>query len=453
MRAQPPVPVLEPSELLRKLVHIGSGAFALLLEPLGFLGSLGMALAAVAHNTLILPRYAKRYLFRAGELDSGHSRAIVAYPISVLLLILAFPDRLGLAAAAWGILAAGDGMAGLAGRLWGSRHPLPWNRSKSWVGFGVFLAAGTAAGGFLLHWNGGGPATLAGCLALAGLASAVASLAESLPSRSEDNLTVPLAAGLTLALAAWPGADWSRGLLPELRDPLLLAAGVNLVFGLAARALGSVDSRGAVAGILVGTGIWLGFGLAGWSLLLSFLVLGSLATRWGYRRKEALGLAEGRGGRRGWGSALAKGLVPAAAGLLAVATGELDPFRAAAAGALAAVAFDTIASELGPLYGRRTFRLWPPGSVPPGSEGAVSLEGTLAGMAGAGFVAAVGLVSGFLEPAWLLPILGAALLANLAESLAGSTLEVRGLLSKGWINLGNSLLGALVAAWLTAAGS
>ncbi len=438
-------PRIERSELVRKAVHVGSGAFALLLAPLGFLGSLAMATTALIHNAFLLPRYAKQLLYRDSELQAGFSRAIVLYPAAVLLLILAFPDRLGFAAAAWGILAAGDGVGGFAGRLWGQRWPLPWNPSKSWVGFAVFVGAGTLAGGFLLDWNGGGPSTLADCLLWALLASGFAALAESCPGRSEDNLTVPLAAALTLVVLGWPGAEWERLLDVDLRMRWLEAVSVNLLFAGIAWRLRLVDGLGAATGFGVATSLYLGYGLPGWGLLFSFLLFGNLATRWRYRDKERLGVAEGRGGRRSWVSVLSKGSVPGGLGFLAVATDRPEPLALAVVGALATVTFDTVASELGPLYGRRAFRIWPLERTEPGSEGAISVEGTLAGLLSALVIGLVAFLVGLIpwEHLWAPAV--AALVANLAESLAGSTLERNGYLAKGWINFGNALLGSGLA--------
>ena len=110
----------------------------------------------VVHNVVFLPRWAPSLLRSPGRApDAG----IVTYPIVVLGLVLAFHARLELAAAAWGILAFGDGLADPVGRR--ARRSLPWNPGKTWAGSLAFLVAGTAAGAALLLWvapgNGRGP--------------------------------------------------------------------------------------------------------------------------------------------------------------------------------------------------------------------------------------------------------------------------------------------------------
>ena len=64
-------------------------------------------------TSLLLPRIGGRRLYRPVDEARGFPPGILLYPLSVLLLTLAFPSRLDIAAAAWGILAFGDGVATL----------------------------------------------------------------------------------------------------------------------------------------------------------------------------------------------------------------------------------------------------------------------------------------------------------------------------------------------------
>src|SRR5262249_25167732 len=106
-----------PSETKRQLVHISMGGFALLLRWLSWEQALALAAMALLFNLFALPRSAHA-LYRPG--DRGRAvHGIVFYPLAVLILIACFPRRPEIAAAAWGILAAGDGVATLAGRAIG----------------------------------------------------------------------------------------------------------------------------------------------------------------------------------------------------------------------------------------------------------------------------------------------------------------------------------------------
>src|SRR5205085_7499935 len=104
------------SERARQWVHVGSGSFALLLRFLTWWQAAALAGIALAFNLLLLPRLGGRRLYRPIDHARGFPLGILLYPLSVLLLILIFPSRLDIVAAAWAILALGDGSATLAGR-------------------------------------------------------------------------------------------------------------------------------------------------------------------------------------------------------------------------------------------------------------------------------------------------------------------------------------------------
>jgi len=114
-------------------------------------------------------------------------------------------------------------------------------------------------------------------------------------------------------------------------------------------------------------------------------------TRLGYGRKAELGLAQEGEGRRGFSHAFSNVGVSAICALLAAASG-LDPVLLwlAAIGSLATATADTTGSEIGQLYGRRAFLPVTLARVPVGTEGAISIEGTVAGFFGGLAAAAVG---------------------------------------------------------------
>ena len=207
----------------------------------------------------------------------------------------------------------------------------------------------------------------------------------------------------------------------------LLALGLNGVLIALAQRLPLLTRAGWVHAGVLGTLLWGALGWRGWLAVVLYLVLGSLVTRLGFRRKQAAGLAEGRGGRRGpenvWGSA-ATGAVLA---LLTTVPGApvgllLLGFGASFAAKLA----DTCGSEVGKRWGRTTVLITSLRPVPAGTEGAISLEGTLASLVGGGAMALVLLALGLLPSAaaWgLVTLVGLA--ATLLESLIGATLQPR----------------------------
>src|SRR5262249_42184629 len=138
------------SEASRQWVHVLSGGFALLLRMLTWWQAAALAATALAFNVLVLPRIGGRRLYRPVDEARGFPLGILLYPVAVLLLILAFPTRFDIVAAAWGVLAFGDGAATLAGRAWGRRR-WPWNPEKTIEGTAAFIVCG-GAGAVALAW-------------------------------------------------------------------------------------------------------------------------------------------------------------------------------------------------------------------------------------------------------------------------------------------------------------
>lgn len=440
---------LERGELARRIVHVGCVGFAFLLRWMTWQQAALLALAAFVFNWQVLPRVGGKGMWRGFDLARGYSLGILAYPLSVLALVLLFHDRLWMAAAGWGILAVGDGMAALVGQASGGPR-LPWNERKSWAGLAAFVVFGAAAAALLAAWTSRSPLaadaphwarTLAVALALA-LACAIV---ESLPSTLDDNVTVPLTVALVLPLFAAVSPELLLG-DPLFFRRLLLGLVTNGVIALAAFLARSIDLAGALSAVVIGTAITVGLGLSGLALMVTFFVVGTAVTKLGYASKAARGIAQERGGARGWRHAWANGAVPA---LLAVLAGMAPPglrdlLALAYAGSVATAAADTCSSEIGKAYGRRTYLITTLRPVAPGTEGAVSLEGTAAAVAGALAVGAIGVATGlFAWPAAVVVAL-AGFLGSLAESVLGTVAERRGWLTNDLLNAANTAIGALL---------
>jgi uncharacterized protein (TIGR00297 family) len=138
------------------------------------------------------------------------------------------------------------------------------------------------------------------------------------------------------------------------------------------------------------------------------------------------------------------------ASFAALTNGELRAlFVLAYVASVATAAADTCSSETGKAYGRRTFLITTLRPVPPGTEGAVSLEGTLGGLLGAALIAAVGALGGLYAWALAPPVALAGLAGSLAESVIGTWAERRGWLDNDQLNALNTAIGAGLAAWGT----
>jgi uncharacterized protein (TIGR00297 family) len=415
------------SETARQLLHVSMGGFALLLRWIHWSAALALAAAAVLFNAFVLPRFAWR-LYRPGDRERG-LHGILYYPITVLALLLLFPSDLALVAGAWGVLAAGDGMATLVGRAVGGAR-WPWNRDKTVAGTAALWVAGALAGAGLLWWCrdvSASPRSLTFIVTAPIIAAAVAAAVETMDVRLDDNLSVGLTAAATLWLLTLTTPDAIAANAPLLASRISTAVVINVIVAWAGRAARTVSLGGAVTGAIIGIIIFTALGWAGWGLLLVTFVAASVTSKLGLKRKTLLGIAEERGGRRGPGNAIAN-------------TGV-----AAVAAALAAGGSDTIASEIGKAWGRTTWLVTSLRRVPPGTSGAMSMEGTAAGVVGALALAAVAIAFGLVPYSALAPIVIGATVGALVESVLGATLEAPGILNNDMLNFINTAVAALLA--------
>jgi uncharacterized protein (TIGR00297 family) len=264
---------------------------------------------------------------------------------------------------------------------------------------------------------------------------------ESLDTTLDDNLTVPLIGAIAIGLLSLASV---AHLGPDVGRLVLIGFALNAVIAAAAYKARSIDVPGALSAIVIGTLIVAGLGLGAFALMMVFFFLGSTMTKVGYSIKAARGIAQEKGGARGWRNAWANGGVPALiAGFAAVGPPALRPlFMLAYAAAVATATADTCSSEVGKAYGRRTFLITTLKPVPPGTEGAVSLEGTLAAVGGAAAVAAVGLAFGLFSISGALLVTVAGVLGSLAESVMGTIAEKRGWMDNDLLNAWNTAVGA-----------
>jgi uncharacterized protein (TIGR00297 family) len=236
--------------------------------------------------------------------------------------------------------------------------------------------------------------------------------------------------------------------------PLWQALSINTLFFALSR--NKLQSALTISGILhafaLGTCLWATTGWRGWSVCVLYLILGSVVTKVKFAEKEQQGLAEGRGGRRGpenvWGSA-ATGLFCAIAATRAPLFG-ISPslFMIAYVTSLATKLADTFASEIGKAYGKTAFLITTFRRVQPGTEGAVSAEGTAASILGGLLLSVYANLIGLVDLPSVALCTVAAFLATNFESVLGATLQEKdGLdwMTNEVVNFINTLVGAGLA--------
>ena len=277
------------------------------------------------------------------------------------------------------------------------------------------------------------------------VAALVAAFVETIPMRLDDNVSVPASAAGVLWALSLVRADLVGPALAAGAHWLLPATAVNVAVAWLGHRAGTVTAAGAVAGAIIGIAIAVTTGWPGWVLLLATFLAAAVSSRLGLRRKTLLGIAEERGGRRGAGNAIANTGLATIAGMLSVLTYGRDAALLAFVAALAAGGSDTIASEIGKAWGRRTRLVTTFRRVAPGTSGAISLEGTLAGVAGACLLAAVAILVGLIPSSALLAVVCGATIGSFAESLLGATLEHPGILNNDMLNFLNTAIAAAAA--------
>src|SRR5213593_3568426 len=197
-------------------------------------------------------------------------------------------------------------------------------------------------------------------------------------------------------------------------NSLWIAAITTVVFTALARFIRGVSRSGAVAGAVICFTLIASAGLVAFIGLISVFALTWIATRFGYRRKQILGIAERPEGRKA--SQVSANLgVAAACAIFYSFSHRNSLFLLAMVAAFA-------------------------------EDGAVSIIGTLAGILSAAVIAGISIAVGLLPWQYLPNCLGAATAGMFFDSVLGASLERQGRIGNDAVNLLSTLLAAILAA-------
>ncbi|ELZ96884.1 hypothetical protein C440_03883 [Haloferax mucosum ATCC BAA-1512] len=281
---------------------------------------------------------------------------------------------------------------------------------------------------------------------LAALGGLVAALLRTALYERDDPLVM-----LSVGLSLW-GVDTLAGSVSPTQTVISFA--FTVAIGYAAYALGTASVAGVITGVLLLL-LTIVFGGFGWAVVLvSFFGVGALATKFKYDSKAERGVAEGNDGARGTGNVLGNAAVALVAVVGYAATQTVghafgtDLFMLAFAGSVAAAMSDTLSSEIGGLFDNprliTSFK-----TVPPGTDGAVTWQGEVAGVGGAALIAAVAAFFLPFPTAGAIAVLAGGVIGMTVDSLLGATVEGAGLGNQA-VNFLATLAGALgaMAVWI-----
>lgn len=305
----------------------------------------------------------------------------------------------------------------------------------------TYLAASSAGGGAVLLYLAAiryleiTPLLL--LLILLGVLVAVL-LKAALQGRSD----VLMVEGLGVAMTMYLFADLN---MPVENLALLTAAAViALSFGYFAYRLRIADVSGLFSGSIVGI-ILIVFADVRWFfVMLAFLVIGSISTRYRYDVKAAAGIAESHGGVRGYINVFANGLVGVAAAVLYGLSGGSALPLALYLGSVATAAADTMGGEIG-MTSRDPVLITSFEPVPKGTNGGITLLGEVASLGASAAIALSALLLGIGDIRMLLFVTLAGFAGSNVDSLVGALFENRGYVGNAGTNLIATLTGGLVA--------
>lgn len=242
-------------------------------------------------------------------------------------------------------------------------------------------------------------------------------------------------------------------------NPWLVAMGLNTI--LLSLVYFSPKKLLTPAGIfhawILGVLIWGSLGWPGYVVVVFYFLVGSGVTRIGMAEKQAAGIAEKREGARGpenvWGSALTAAICAVGVwviGFLCSDNSSLENLplllMLGYVASFSTKLSDTCASEVGKAYGKRTFLITTLQPVARGTEGAVSLEGTLAGIVASVAIAFLGWVVGLIDLTGVIFCVIAAFIATNLESVIGATMQSQfEWLTNELVNIINTSIGAIAA--------
>ena len=251
----------------------------------------------------------------------------------------------------------------------------------------------------------------------------------------ERDFTVPFGTAMVMWLFSF---DYP---LPDLERILLICI-FALVLGIGAYWAKAADSDAVLSETIICLLVILFAGLSWFLLLLAFYLLGGGFTRYGYAYKRKLGIAQSRGGVRGYKNVYSNSLVPLAMAICYGVYGN-DIFIFAFIGSVATANGDTLASEIGETSRSKPVMITTLKETEPGVDGGVTPLGEAASFVGALIIGILATGTGMVGASGIIVGAMGGFLGTNFDSVLGATLQRQGLLSNNGVNLVATAFGAL----------
>jgi uncharacterized protein (TIGR00297 family) len=447
-------------EIKRQSAYISLGLLALLFPFVPeWIIVLGILLGTI--GIIYMPKGSP--LFKAMASDKDREAGLLLGPLkfcgallvlAVLVVALDFPVYV--LAAVIGAVAFGEGSAAMVNLLARGDRDVLWSVTLLVMGtaFAFIFGAWVIVNGNYAIPAGADPMYFMFFLAVIG--TVTGALLYTIVD--ENDVAVPLGAGM----AMWLFSSFNY---TEIPDPAQLAVAVAIPFaiGIFSFKLNAVDLSGALSGVLVGLFMII-FGRSSelegfkwFAIILVFLFLGAMFTKYKYAYKSKVGAAEANRGSRGYKNVFGNCFVPLIFVMLYGVVGTTTvPYFGTVDQSVYLIGFlcsmamataDTLASEIGSTYRGQPRMITTLQPVPPGTDGGVSLLGEAASLFGATAIAVSALLMGLTGSSAgsmvLLTVLMGFVGTNI-DSLLGATLQQRKLLSNAGVNFVATVISGLL---------
>ncbi len=400
-------------------------------------GAIGLAAALFISEGRVFSLFARPGDFEDGRLNglAGFSLAAAALALLVTLPQSPLPVEIFVAT----VYILGFGNVGM--------EAVRRQTTEPFVAVAGFVATGFLAGiggQYLAGLQLGAPLEWSAVTFLSIVGALIAALLRELLYERDDPLVL-----LSVGLVLWLFAELVVTVPPV---ELVAALAVTVFLGGVSYGLGTASVSGMLTGVLLGV-LTIVLGGFGWfAVLIAFFAIGGLASKFRYGDKKQRGVAEGNEGARGSGNVLANAAVALGAvfGFAVVEpTSQLEVvFMFVFCGSLSTALGDTLSSEIGGLFDNpRLITSFE--RVEPGTDGAVTWQGELAGIAGAtltGLLSVTVLPLGAIWSAAAVVAVGG-VIGMTVDSLLGATIE-GGRLGNQWVNFLATLSGGLASGLL-----